>query len=168
MEQRKLTKEDLERAESYIPLVTKYAVAQVLAPGCVEKVEGTPPLWQENIIGRKLVELYILSGFYLHITDTSGLDRETPEFVFTLEDYDRLSGLRRDFDRLSDDKCKEILEDYGEFLGILDRQIDSLLARRNDILARFGELAAMGATPEVFQALREAAESLRSEAGDEA
>ena len=89
MEQRKLTAEELEKAETYIPLTRKYAIAQILAPGCIEQTESG--FWRENIIGRNLVGCYILAGFYLHLIDTSGLDKEKPEFQFTLEDYDQLS-----------------------------------------------------------------------------
>ena len=153
MDRRKLTKDDVERAETYIPLAMKYAVAQVLAPGGIEQAEGTPPIWQENTIGRRLVELYILTGFYLHITDVSGLDQETPLFQFTLEDYDWLCGAARELEDLGGE---DILRDYADFLCILDRQIGNLLAQKNDLLARLGELARMGATPEALQELQKA------------
>lgn len=154
MEHRKLTREDVEKAERYIPLARKYAIAQVLAPGCIEKAEGTPPLWQENIVGRKLVELYMLAGFYLHLTDVS--DLEQGGFTFTLEDYDRLAGIRYELGKFWETQDQEILADYKELMDILDREIRDLLAQKNDILARFEALAAMEATPGVFQQLQEA------------
>lgn len=158
MERRRLTKEDIERAEVYIPLAKKYAIAQVLAPGCIEKAEGTPPLWQENILGRRLVECYILTGYYLHITDVSGLDGEVPLFQFTLEDYDRLSWAAHELAGFGEDKSGDILRDFDELMGILSRQVDNLLSRKNDVLARFGELAAAGVTPEAVRQLQEALE----------
>ena len=155
-------KEDLERAERYIPLARKYAIAQVLAPGCIERGEGAPPVWRENIVGRKLVELYILTGFYLYITDTSGLDQEAPIFQFTLEDYDRLSGVLRDLAALEEAKAADILTDLDEFLDILNRQISNTLAQRNDMLARFQELTSAGFTPETFQELQKALEEAKA------
>jgi len=157
MERRKLTEEDVERAEDYIPLAQKYAVARMLAPGCIERVEGTPPIWRENVIGRRLAARYILSGFYLHITDVSGLYREEPEFQFTLEDCDRLSRLEWDLSRLGGDRCGEIMADFREFLDILEREIHNLLTQRNDILSRLGELAAVSVTPELLRQLQQAA-----------
>lgn len=163
MERRRLTKEDLERAEVYIPLAKKYAIAQVLAPGCVEKAEGTPPIWQENTIGRKLTALYILTGFYLGITDTSGLDQEVPDFQFALEDFDRLSGLARELNASSDEKSAEILWDFEVLMDMLNREVQNILARNNDILARLGELTAMGATPEVLQLIQKELEEVNGE-----
>lgn len=161
MERRTLTREDLEKAELYIPLAKKYAVARVLAPGCIEKAEGTPPVWQENIIGHKLAALYILSGFYLGLTDTSGLDQEVPGFQFTLEDYDRLSGLTRELSALDEDRGKEILWDFEALMDILNREIYNLLARKNDILARLGKLAAVGIPPETLQLLQKELEEAK-------
>ena len=153
MDRRRLLKEDLERAERYIPLARKYAIAQVLAPGCIERGEGAPPVWRENIVGRKLVELYILTGFYLYITDI---------FQFTLEDYDRLSGVLRDLAALEEAKAADILTDLDEFLDILNRQISNTLAQRNDMLARFQELTSAGFTPETFQELQKALEEAKA------
>lgn len=154
MERRKLTREDVEKAERYIPLARKYAIAQVLASGCVEKTEAAPPIWQENIVGRKLVELYVLVGFYLRLADVSGL--EEGKFTFTLEDYDQLAGVRYELGTFREPQDQEILADYTELMDILDREIKGLLARKNDILARLGELARLGATPEAFQQFQEA------------
>ena len=142
-------------AETYLPLAKKYALAQVLAPGCVEKLENVPPMWQENIIGRKLVELYVLTGFYLPITDVSGLDREVPEFVFSLEDYDRLSRIPYELDD------EEILRDFKEFQWILDKEVQSILNRTNDVLSRLQELADMGMDPEAFQQLQKELEAAK-------
>lgn len=160
MERRKLTREDVEKAETYLPLAKKYALAQVLAPGCVETLENVPPMWQENIIGRKLVELYVLTGFYLPITDVSGLDREVPEFVFSLEDYDRLSHIPYELDD------EEILRDFKEFQWILDKEVQSILNRKNDVLSRLQELADMGMDPEAFQQLQKELEAAKR-AGEE-
>lgn len=158
MERRRLTKEDVEGAETYIPLAEKYAAAQLLASGCVERAEGMPPVWQRNVIGYNLVKTYILTGFYLHITDISGLNQETPDFQFTVEDYDRLSGLARELNQDG-----ELFQDYREFLDILDQETANLLARRNDLLVRLGELASVGLTPETFQALKTALEEAKGE-----
>ena len=158
MERVKLTAENAANAETYLPLAVKSALSQVLASGCIEKTEAQPPRWQENIIGRKLVDVYVLAGFYLHLIDTSGLDKLEPEFVFTLDQYDSLSRLE---DELADEweiKGSEILADFSRFKDILDREISNRLAAKNDPLDRLSQAAAMSMTPEVMQAIQQAAQ----------
>lgn len=147
MEQKKLTAENPEKAETYIPLARKYAIVQILAPGCIERTESG--FWRENIIGRALVEEYILQGFYWHKIDTSGLDKEKPEFQFTLEDYDRLHDGRANN------------QDFWEMVQLLDKEIAARLAEKNDPFNRFQEALRMGLTPEVVQELQKAVESAK-------
>ena len=147
MEQRKLTAESLEKAETYIPLARKYAIVQILTPGCIEQTESG--FWRENIVGRALVEEYILQGFCWHTIDTSGLDKEKPEFQFTLEDYDRLHEGRPDN------------QDFWEMLQLLDKEITARLAEKNDPFNRFQESMRLGLTPEVVQELQKALEGAK-------
>lgn len=159
MEQRKVTAENLEKAETYIPLARKYAIVQILAPGCIEQTESG--FWRENIIGRSLVGCYILAGFYLHLIDTSGLDKEKPEFQFTLEDYDRLN---KDTSLGIDGQtAQEIMRDYEKMKGLLDQEISARLAEKNDPFNRFQEALRMGLTPDVVQELQKAVEAAKAE-----
>lgn len=155
MEQRKLTEEDLEKAEAYIPLARKYAIIQALAPGCIERTEGG--FWRENIIGKKLVCLYILTGFYLHLIDTSGLDKEKPEFQFTLEDYDRLRGVWEP----ALEGSPEMAEDFRELNNMLIQEVREQLAEKNDLFNRFQEALRLGLTPETVQELQKAVEAAK-------
>ena len=68
-----LTDETVASAETYLPLELKCGIARVLAPGCVDCSGGQPPLCVEHVVGRKLMELFVLAGYYLHLVDTSGL-----------------------------------------------------------------------------------------------
>lgn len=170
MEQRKVTAESLEKAETYIPLARKYAIVQILAPGCIERTESG--FWRENIIGRQLVEAYILTGFYLHLSDTSGLDKTDdegnpkPEFQFTLEDYDRLAGTERDIWAVNEQIAQEITDDFRDMKNILDREVSAQLAEKNDPFNRFQEALRMGLTPEVVQELQKAVEEASSVTAD--
>lgn len=159
MEQKKLTAENLEKAETYIPLARKYAIVQILAPGCMERTESG--FWRENIVGRALVEAYILDGFYLHLIDTSGLDKEPPEFQFALEDCDRLAGTERDIWEVNGQIAQEIMDDFRSMKELLDREIAARLAEKNDPFNRFQEALRMGLTPEVVQELQKAVESAK-------
>lgn len=152
MEQRKQTAENPEKAETYIPLARKYAIVQLLAPGCIERTESG--FWRENIIGRALVEEYILQGFCLHKIDTSGLDQEKPEFQFTLEDYDKLHEGRPNN------------HDFFVMLNLLDKEVAAQLAEKNDPFNRFQEVLRLGLTPEVVQELQKAVEDAKEAAGD--
>lgn len=167
MEQEKLTAENLEKAETYIPLARKYAIVQILAPGCIEQTESG--FWRENIIGRQLVEAYILTGFYLHLSDTSGLHKTDeegnpkPEFQFTLEDYDRLAGTERDIWAVNGQIAQEITDDFRDMKDILDREIAARLAEKNDPFSRFQETMRLGLTPEVVQEFQKTVEAAKEE-----
>lgn len=147
MEQRKRTAENLEKAETYIPLARKCAIVQLLAPGCIERTESG--FWRENSIGRALVEEYILQGFYWHKIDTSRLDKEKPEFQFTLEDYDKLHDGKADN------------QDFRETVQLLDKEIAARLAEKNDLFNRLQETMRLGLTPEVVQELQKAVEAAK-------
>lgn len=171
MEQQKLTAENLEKAEVYIPMARKYAIVQILTPGCMERTESG--FWRENIIGKKLVCLYILTGFYLHLTDTSGLDKTddggnpTPDFRFTLEDYDRLAGTDREIWEVNGVIAQEVMDDFREMKDLLEREITASLAEKNDLLNRFQELLRLGLTPEAVQELQKAVEEAKKTAEEE-
>lgn len=165
MEHRRLTEKDVAGADTYLTLAVKSALAQVLAPGCIEKTEAQPPRWRENIIGRKLVETYVLAGCYLHLVDISGLDKPEPEFDFTLYQYDELSQLEAELYRLN---ALELVRDYRLFLDILDREVRSQLDEKNDPLKRMGEALEIEMSPEVMTALREAAEKSAAPGGEDA
>ena len=153
MEHKKLTQENIAKADAYLPLALKSALSKVLAPGCMEETGDQPPRWQENIIGRKLAETYVLAGCYLHLIDTSGLDKPEPEFDFTLDQYDAMSQLEAELYRLN--AC-ELVRDYRLFLDVLDREIKNQLAGKNDLLNRVCGAAAMELTPDMVTAIRDA------------
>lgn len=158
MEQEKHTAENGASVETYLPLAMKSALAKVLAPGCIEKVEGPLGRWQERIIGRALVEVYVLAGFYLHLVDTFGLDQPEPKFEFTLEQYDRFSGLQNELAAKDDELSNKVLCDFVRFIDILDREIRNQLEEKNDPLLRLSEALTAGLTPEIMRALRKTAD----------
>lgn len=159
MEQKKLTAESLEKAETYIPLARKYAIAQILAPGCIERTESG--FWRQNIIGRNLAGCYILAGVYLHLIDTSGLDKEKPVFQFTLEDYDRLSRADRDIWEVNGQIAQEVTDDFRKMEELLNREIAEQLAEKNDLFNRFQEALRLGLTPDVVQELQKTVEAAK-------
>lgn len=159
MEQRKVTAENPEKVKKYIPLARKYAIVQILAPGCIEQTESG--FWRENIIGKKLVEVYVLAGVYFHDIDTSGLEQPTPKFEMTLHQYDTWAGLE-DFIAANGDKDSlELLADFRSFKDILDREIAARLAEKNDPFNRFQEALRLGLTPDVVQELQKAVEAAK-------
>lgn len=166
MEQGKHTAENGANVETYLPLAMKSALAKVLAPGCIEKVEGPLGRWQERIIGRALVEVYVLVGFYCHKIDTSGLDEAEPRFEFTLEQYDKWARLEDELAAKGDERCSELLADFRRFQDILNREIQNQLEEKNDPLLRMSEALAAGLTPEIMRALRTAAGDVQG--GEEA
>ena len=160
----KLEEKHVSEASTYLPLALKSALAKVLAPGCIERQEADPLLWQEKIIGRKLVELYVLTGYYLKITDVSALEGEDPKFNFSLEQYDELAAAYHQLEDMAGDKrAKGILRDFLDWVEMLDMEIKNQLAAKNDILARMGGLLEVGAIPEAYEALRQAAQEVKED-----
>ena len=152
MERVKLTSEIAANAETYLPLELKCALARILAPGCVDRSDNQPPLYVENMVGRKLMEQFVLTGYYLRLTDTSGLTEG--KFTFSMEQYDATAHLVDELSDLGEDKGEAVLRDYRRFLDILDREIKNELARKNDPFARLSDAMAVGLTPEVLEQLR--------------
>lgn len=166
MDRKRLTPENAARAETYLPLALKSALAKVLLPGCIEKIDSQPPRWQKNIVGCTLAETYVLAGYYLHLIDTSGLEEPEPKFDFTLEQYDGLSRLEDDLIEEWEIKGREIMADFNRFLDILNQEIENRLAEKNNLLNRLGEVLAVGVTPEAVKELRQALEQAKGgEAG---
>lgn len=110
----------------------------------------------------------ILTGFYLHLTDTSGLDKTDdegkpkPEFQFTLEDYERLRGVWEP----ALEGNPEMAEDFRELNNMLIQEVREQLAEKNDPFNRFQEALRMGLTPEVVQELQKAMEAASSVTAD--
>ena len=175
-----LDAERLKKADAYLPIARKAAIIRILAPGCIEEVEGdqtVPPRWQESPLGKRLVLTYALAGVYLHLTDVQGLYSESPTFDFSARQYDtfsqlftQLESIKRDRDADPEDKAKaaSILTDYKDFEKMLNAEIYNLLQAKNDLLPRVVSMFLSYATPEAVQEAAEALQAAQKEAEEAA
>lgn len=62
-----------------------------------------------------------------------------------------------------DKRAKGILRDFLDWVEMLDMEIKNQLAAKNDILVRLGGLLEVGAIPEAFEALRQAAQEVKED-----
>lgn len=160
-----ITEQDIINASSYIPIDKKGFFAREYAKDCVSMVnvvvEGAdqnyplPSRWQENPKNKSLYGMMVLLDEYLHLIDHKG----EVDITFTSSEYDEwavLSPLNQ-LDRLKASKNAEvrnkvydILDDYRDFYRMLGTEIASLLASKNDILARFVEYFQASVTPDLL------------------
>lgn len=174
-----ITEEDIRRADSYLPLMRKTAIVQLMAEQCLEKVElgvpvggtettdGTvdpvlvpvPELYQESALMRTLSASFVLLYFYLKMPDiTSHYDPNGAMFL-AANDYDRYRGPMTQLERLKAtcrdqevrNKLFELLSDYKDFERRLGLAIHSLITVRNDLCSRATAMLAVQTAPDTIQ-----------------
>lgn len=153
MERHILTETDIQNANTYMPLVKKVALAQLVAPLCVGKMEVAindsdgqkplPDMGQILQIRRIMFETGVLVGFYLNKAfDTiKNADGEDIPFCMSADEVDRWENIETQIDRLKKnkscaDKCFELLNDFHAFKKILNTEINSQMSVRNDVVGR--------------------------------
>lgn len=171
---------DLERADSYLPLMTKEALVQCMAPACVEKVriilplgEGDgetptptvpiPEIYKESTLNRSLCSMFVLLYFYLKMPDITGQYNPNEEMKLAANDFDRYGGVLTQIERMKSarnqetrDKVYGLLADYKDFEKRLGAEIHSLLDIRNDVCSRLTLMMSMQTDPATLEnALKE-------------
>lgn len=154
---KQLTEEIIKNADTYIPLVKKTVSAKQFAEKCIEKVEMKykdeilPPMYKENVQMRMLYGMNILLAAYLKVFDKED---------FKSSDYDEWGGtavlnqlnrFKSSKDAEVRDKAYDILDDYREFYGMLGKEINALLATKNDLMYRALAYFDGKMTPEYFE-----------------
>lgn len=171
----KIAPEDLERADSYLPLLTKEALVQCMAPACVEKVRiilpmgesggeqapqtiPIPEIYKESTLNRSLCTAFVLLYFYLKMPDITGQYDPNGEMKLAANDFDRYGGVLTQIERMKSsrdaelrDKVYAILADYKDFEKRLGAEIHSLLEIRNDVCSRLTMMMTMQTDPETLQ-----------------
>ena len=174
-----ITEEMVNRAESYMPLARKVALAKTIAPDCIytaeittqtleaNKVLALPQICLENILTKQLYLMQIFLTEYLHIELPKGEDGK--ELEFSTEIYDNFARNHplNQLERLKTnpvvkDKVFDIIADYKEFKKLLDIEIYNLRLARNDAWER--ALAGIGVitTPDAIQKMQAELEKLNA------
>lgn len=190
-----LTEEDILRADTYIPLLDKAAMAQVLAASCVQKmnlnipVEHTeadaadndfsipiPALYREDTLARTLISAFVLLYFYLKRPDITSQYDPNKGMMLAASDYDRYPNLLTQIERMKSssrdrdvrDRAYALLADFKDFEKRLGAEIYSLLSVQNDACTRLTQMMTMQTDPEALKKALEAADTLANTARDTA
>lgn len=153
-----VTEEMLRKANDYVPLSKKVAIAKIIAPKCIEKSKtaeqnqkgleflALPTLWVDDIETKNLYTMSILLSEYLN--------EKIPE-DFTDEIYDEYASahILNQLERFKSnvvlkDKVFDLLNDFRDFKKILDIEIFNEKEVRNDPVARLSAAISIISNPE--------------------
>ena len=107
MERHILTETDIQNANTYMPLVKKVALAQLVAPLCVGKMEVAindsdgqkplPDMGQILQIRRIMFETGVLVGFYLNKAFDTVKNADGEDIPFCMSASSKITPTRYDF-----------------------------------------------------------------------
>lgn len=181
MEFVKLQKEEILRANDYVPMLKKDEFISQCATKCIDAIKVSvdepgkytvpmPDYYKENqlIIYRFLMGAFV--KLYLKMDFEPVKDSE---YLMAQDDYDRWAGghIFNQIDRMKRDselkeKCFDILEDYGNLRRMFYNEIHSLVATMNDPCQRIMAMIQMQSTPEAMQDGLKELEALRTKLAD--
>lgn len=172
MEYFEVTKDMMERAQTYMPLQTKKELAEAIARGCVRPmkrikwngvhVEDLPELAEDPSALPDLVEedLALKMCMLQNVLLSWYFDVEMDEEKVSFEQYDYYSGghLLNQIERFKSDKdlknkAFDLTEDFREFRKMVDTIIYNHKMNVNDPLKRFDAMLTVFASPENLKAL---------------
>ena len=172
MEYFEVTKEMMERAQTYMPLQTKKELAEAIARGCVrpmklirwdgvhvselpeptESATALPDLVEEDLALKMCMLQNVLLSWYF--------DVEMDEDKVSFEQYDFYSGghLLNQIERFKSDrdlknKAFDLTEDFREFRKMVDTIIYNHKMNVNDPLKRFDAMLTVFSSPDNLKAL---------------
>lgn len=162
MERFVITPEMVKRANCYVDLLTKSAIAAQGAKQCVTTVhiqlENTaapvPDRAQENVLVKARLMMGMLAAYYLKIP----FEGQDDDLAMPLNIYDQwaASHVMNQLERMKSnaevrDKVFDLLTDFKEWQKMLNTEIYALLKHRNDTCTRILEMMEKQSTPEAFQ-----------------
>ena len=174
-----LTAEDIKRADSYLPIEKKKAMAELMTTFCVEerkdpndgKVLPLPPQARENRMIRQMFLMGVLAEMYLHKKvryqtiryerDDEAVEKPIP-LLMDADEYNdwaesavlnQLERLKKKKDDVAD-KIFDLLSDFRLFENMLLGAIRDEIAARNDPADRLAVILAMNSAPETIEAAK--------------
>ena len=175
-----ITTEDIQNAESYIPVTLKEAAVRMMATLCIEEADcgkeadglPMPPIYRENRMRRQQFTMGILAGFYLkkryrmaklRYKDGKGeTHTEDINYMMDTEELDNWAGshVMNQLERIKKkrdgcaDKVYDLLYDLKGFENMLTVAIRDEMERRNDPLRRMMELFGQAVSADALAALQ--------------
>ena len=178
----KITKEIMEKADTYIPIAVKEIIASDMARACVKETYlirpstekaaydgayGLKPNYCESPSSKARVMMTVLMALYLH-----AWGEETP-FLCEISEYDRCAGshVLNQLERFKAgeyrEKAFDLLADYREMERYLNSAIYSVLRELNDPVKRFmeaiGEMSSAEGMQNAIESIKEAQEQVNAE-----
>lgn len=177
-----ITKEMMENADSYMPIVMKEGISASVARACVrdtadihpllskaedENDYNVPPMYGEDTGAKARIMLTVLMSYYLKVWDRD------KSFMCEDEEYDAVmeSHIMNQIERFKATECREkafdILSDYKELEKYVNCAIYSVLREKNDPVRRMMEaLGAVGSAENLSEIL-EKIKGLQDEISEE-
>lgn len=172
-----ITEEMLQKADSYLNISVKTALAEKFAIACVENngkksMSGKlPPLVTERYGLKQQYLMGVLAQLYLHQSftkqkfemddgkkKTTGvldccMDEESYDEWASSHVFSQINRFIRKRDCPVSDKAYEMLNDFKTFAIMLDKSIKDLVDRNNDVADRLARALNIEMTPETVKQL---------------
>ena len=119
---------DIQRAKSYLPIMQKTALAQALAPMCIQRVRMFAPVpgeenavpvpdrYQEDILRKSLCMGFVLTYYYLQMPEIVEQYVGDSSPILAANDYDRYGNIIQQLQRMKMSKypMKEERDDFRD------------------------------------------------------
>jgi hypothetical protein len=177
-----VTKEMMENADSYMPIVMKEGISASVARACVrdtgdihpllskeedENDYNVPPMYGEDTGAKARIMLTILMSYYLKVWDRD------KSFMCEDGEYDAVmeSHIMNQIERFKATDCREkafdILSDYKELEKYVNCAIYSVLREKNDPVRRLMEALGAVGSAESLSEILEKIKGLQDEISEE-
>lgn len=178
MDFKKITVEQIEKANEYVPFIEKEKFVNSVADKCFDRLQISadsgdenipiPPMYKENS-GLKM--RYAMGAFVKLYLKEDFESVEGEEYLMSLDDYDRYAGghIFNQIERMKNgnadlrNKCFDLLQDYKVLEKMLNTEVYSLLQVMNEPVNRI--LAHIGAmtTPQAVEGFISSMQTLQNE-----
>ena len=165
---------------TYLPLAKKQEIAEHIAANAMSRYRITAKYADDPIVDQSMYAedaslrdrylLGVLLKLYLGISFDAV---EGEEYLLSVDDYDRAAALhpmntleRMKSDMKVRDSVFDLLRDYKDLERMVNTEIGSTVAARNDMLPRIFSVLTATATPRALDQLTEMEQGIRAKAKD--
>ena len=161
-----ITEEMIQKAESYIPLARKRAIAKAVAEACLEAADALteeisrdtqlsiPQLHREQCGTKALHLMYFFLTEYLHLDLSDDFAEDEYDYYASSHIFNQLERFKSGDMELRI-KVFDILYDYKALKSMLETEIYNLKETKNSALDRLQSSLALFSTPENIAKLNE-------------
>lgn len=154
----KVTEEMIAKANDYIPLARKKAIAKATAEACLEEVDRItadiatetqlplPQLYREECGAKPLYLMYFFLNDYLRLDIGDELSEEDYDYYASSHIFNQLERFKSG-EKGTKDKVFDILYDYKQLKQMLETEIYNLKESKNNSLERVQSYMDLFASP---------------------